>query len=678
MSRVTTHRLVRGRSRSYNARRAIVRMDPTSSSSSSEPETTRREDRLESWKEIAAYLNRNVRTLHRWERDEGLPVHRHRHKELGSVFAYKSELDAWSSARSVEADVPALDERTAASPRSLLTVALALAVAAGVIGAIAYIVASRSHWLTGGASQIARLELVSSSPSLHRSPSLSPDGRTVAFVSDRAGTSQVWLKSLAGGDPIQLTFHQEPVVRPRWSRVGDQIVYSVQGRGIWSVPPLGGKPRQLVDVGWNPEISPDGRSLVFERQFSLWMANSDGTNPRQLRTLKSGYVAYYGNAWPTFSPDGARIAVFLGEKGIHGDYWIVPVDAGEPRRVTFDVTEGGPPAWTPDGKHLVVSSARAGSLTLWRIPVSGGIPEALTTGAGQDLDPDVSSDGRRVLFTNVKRIWSLVVHDTHTGSRRTLLETRTSVQCPRFSWDGRQLAFFGKNASGDTHVFTIDADGANLLQVTTDPRGLNIMPRWSNDNLALFYYQVNPSWSYRRIAATGGPSQEIARWKWEHEHEAETDPSSRRLAYSVIEQGQLRETRIRRLDDGEEMTLPVAVFQPRFSRDGRFIAGESRDRRLTVCEIGGGCRAITERLERGVKGTAWSKDAVRVFYLEPTSQEGWGELKSMSVDGRAQQTYGSFGPIGFLVMDFGISPRDEIAFAPYVESPHELWMLKLR
>ena len=79
-------------------------MDPVPSGSTSETETSRREDRLDSWKEIAVYLNRSVRTLYRWEKDEGLPVHRHQHKELGSVFAYKSELDAWVSARSPDPD----------------------------------------------------------------------------------------------------------------------------------------------------------------------------------------------------------------------------------------------------------------------------------------------------------------------------------------------------------------------------------------------------------------------------------------------------------------------------------------------------------------------------------------------------------------------------------------------
>ena len=94
-------------------------MDPAPSGSLSEPETSRREDRLDSWKEIAAYLNRSVRTLHRWEKDEGLPVHRHQHKELGSVFAYKSELDAWVSARSPDPDFQVQNDQPASAPRSL-------------------------------------------------------------------------------------------------------------------------------------------------------------------------------------------------------------------------------------------------------------------------------------------------------------------------------------------------------------------------------------------------------------------------------------------------------------------------------------------------------------------------------------------------------------------------------
>ena len=53
------------------------------------------EDRLDSWKEIAAHLNRDVTTVQRWEKREGMPVHRHLHDRSGSVYAFKSELDTW-------------------------------------------------------------------------------------------------------------------------------------------------------------------------------------------------------------------------------------------------------------------------------------------------------------------------------------------------------------------------------------------------------------------------------------------------------------------------------------------------------------------------------------------------------------------------------------------------------
>src|SRR5579862_523728 len=57
------------------------------------------EDRLDSWKEIAAYLKRDITTVQRWERREGMPVRRHLHDKLGSVYAFRSELDTWTQSR---------------------------------------------------------------------------------------------------------------------------------------------------------------------------------------------------------------------------------------------------------------------------------------------------------------------------------------------------------------------------------------------------------------------------------------------------------------------------------------------------------------------------------------------------------------------------------------------------
>src|SRR5687768_5485244 len=74
------------------------------------------EGRLDSWKVIAAYLNRSVRTVRRWERDEGLPVHRHMHQTLASVYADKSELDAWRDALSLAPAIPDVTKSIAVLP----------------------------------------------------------------------------------------------------------------------------------------------------------------------------------------------------------------------------------------------------------------------------------------------------------------------------------------------------------------------------------------------------------------------------------------------------------------------------------------------------------------------------------------------------------------------------------
>ncbi len=73
------------------------------------------EDRLDSWKEIAAYLSRDVTTVQRWEKREGMPVHRHQHDRMGSVYAFSSELDAWVQTRRLRLEEEE-KERTAETP----------------------------------------------------------------------------------------------------------------------------------------------------------------------------------------------------------------------------------------------------------------------------------------------------------------------------------------------------------------------------------------------------------------------------------------------------------------------------------------------------------------------------------------------------------------------------------
>src|SRR6187401_3119815 len=121
------------------------------------------EDRLDSWKEIAAYLGRGIRTVQRWEREEGLPVHRLAHEKRGSIYARREELAAWWESRRLTLTQPAADD----TPAPLTP----------------------------------RLERVTMTSAMTTWPALSSDARLVAYVSDggQDGTTpQIWVQQIGG------------------------------------------------------------------------------------------------------------------------------------------------------------------------------------------------------------------------------------------------------------------------------------------------------------------------------------------------------------------------------------------------------------------------------------------------------------------------------------------------
>src|SRR5277367_3007909 len=92
------------------------------------------EGRLDSWKKIAVYLKRDITTVQRWEKREGMPVHRHVHDKMGSVYAFQSELDAWAHARSAQQTQNVAEPRGQVSNFRFRWPAIALAVALGAAG----------------------------------------------------------------------------------------------------------------------------------------------------------------------------------------------------------------------------------------------------------------------------------------------------------------------------------------------------------------------------------------------------------------------------------------------------------------------------------------------------------------------------------------------------------------
>jgi DNA-binding winged helix-turn-helix (wHTH) protein/Tol biopolymer transport system component len=286
-----------------------------------------------------------------------------------------------------------------------------------------------------------------------RSASFSPDGRMITYVNDVNGVSQIWVQRIDGGDPLQITFGEVPAYRPRWTPFGDRIIFARGRRGsaggpsfgletIWSVSaPLGGQPRKMIDNGRNPNWSWDGSVLVFERGDEIWTADQDGGNERQLNGVPPAQYLL-ADRMPCFSPDGSLITFFQPVSGPSGDFWKIPAVGGQAQRLTFDFCKGGSPVWTPDGRFVVFASDRAWSMTLWRLDASGGQLVALFGGAGEDTDPDISRDGRKLVYTNTRNSYTLTILDPAKKESREIWETRHEIVYPAFSPQGDRISVF--------------------------------------------------------------------------------------------------------------------------------------------------------------------------------------------------------------------------------------------
>jgi eukaryotic-like serine/threonine-protein kinase len=596
----------------------------------------------------------------------------------------KDPHERWQTARDLSAELKWILETApgrAASSRDIVANAWRPGLAAGTRAARVALVALAivavglavwRMWPRDGQDALPHnFRLVSTFPGIHRSATFSPDGNMIAFISDAEGVPQVWVRNLTGGEPIRITEGDVAASHPRWSIGNDRIVFGRRRQGIWSVPPLGGAVRQIVEQGTNPSLSKDGSRLVFERERQIWIAGADGLNARRVEGVPRGF--YSVDLAPAISPDGRLIAFFVAELGPNGDLWIISTDGGTPRRLTNDVREGGAPSWTPDGKAIIFASARGGSRTLWRISPDGGLPTPVTTGAGEEDEPAISPTGSALIYTTVHPTWSLRRLDPATGEERQLLEKRLEVLFPRISPDGTRVAFFGRDTVGGVQIFTIGADGTGVRQVSEGRDEINTMPTWSGDGLSLYFYRNRPQNSFRRIAVNGGPSVEIAPWAWELQSDADVDPHDNRVAFLDRSQGQSQNARIRQLTTGEELTLPIPIGRPRWSRDGRSVVGYWKGA-IHACDadVPNRCESLTNG-----ESPVPSADGSRIFFLRRTSPNN-ADLWVLDRATKREHRLRTLGPFRSIDVTFDVGPRDQVVWAPYQEGRHELWLADLR
>jgi Tol biopolymer transport system component len=236
-------------------------------------------------------------------------------------------------------------------------------------------------------------------PASDVNPALSPDGRWIAFVSDRAGHSQIYVMPAGGGPAMALTegtaeFH-DPVWSPDGSRIafasnrtgnGDVYVMDADGRNVVQVTGLGLRPEppDIIGAGdtrqfeGSPTWSPDGTRIAFSGEIGenaeIFVMDADGSDVVQVTDDPAG-------DWdPAWSPDGSWIAFHTSRGDRARDIYVVRPDGSDLTRLTDDPGRDIQPAWSPDGSRIVFASDRDGALRLFVMDADGSDVVPLTGG----------------------------------------------------------------------------------------------------------------------------------------------------------------------------------------------------------------------------------------------------------------------------------------------------------
>jgi len=348
---------------------------------------------------------------------------------------------------------------------------------------------------------------ITSLPDVEQQPTLSPDGRWVAFAHASEAGADIYLQGVGGTNAINLT--KTAAARNLWpafSPDGERLAFwsDRQGGGVYVMGRTGESARRLTDFGEQPSWTPDGRHLVVCTSSvdlpllksgvgQLWIIDVEGgTPPRRIE-------GPYDVMTPRVSPDGRRIAYwgFASATDPNREVWTVSIDGGTPERVTSDPAVDWNPVWAPDGQSLYFLSDRGGTMQIWQVPIderSGrvrGTPQSLTTPSRFVAHLTVSGDGRRLAYSsmdlgsNIRRYGFNPAGGIEAGAGMPVTAGSRAWTTPSPSPDGSMIAF--TSTIGQEDVFVARADGTDVTQLTSDS-ARDRSPKWSPDGRTLAFH----------------------------------------------------------------------------------------------------------------------------------------------------------------------------------------------
>jgi Tol biopolymer transport system component/DNA-binding winged helix-turn-helix (wHTH) protein len=352
-------------------------------------------------------------------------------------------------------------------------------------------------------------------------PSFSPDGRQIAYVwnGSEDGFYHVFVKMIAGGEPLQLTSAEADDFHPAWSPDGTTLAFLRASEGAYellTIPAIGGNERLFGTSAFmtRPAWHPDGEHIAL---------GDDASPPRALdlialstgerRNLTAPDERHFDRGG-AFSPDGTELAFVRTRRGVPGqDIYIQLTDGGDPRRLTFGFRPIGGFAWTPDGTHILFSATLLLSFEaqLFKVRATGGEPVRLAFGHNAEVVA-IAPDGRRLAYEQQNRdlnIWRVggPTALVPTPPSKFLASTRDDW-LPVYSPDGSEVAFLS-NRAGDWQVWVADADGTRARMVA-GPAG-PAKPSWAPSGTEIAYSASTETdhVGVYSVSLRGGPARNL-------------------------------------------------------------------------------------------------------------------------------------------------------------------------
>jgi Tol biopolymer transport system component len=564
------------------------------------------EKQLESWKEIAAYLKRDVRTVIRWEKSEGLPVHRHLHQARSSVYAYPSEIDAWAATRQPRREEVARWRRPVPALAFVAVLMLSLLLVADAPFSATAVAAAQQA--TGQSGMLTRQVWAGDLWGPGGRPAISPDGRYLAYAHHGA----LNVGNLSTGQsrrltPVGFSWDMERPSGAVFSPDGRLIAYgcwncSNSGRAEVRIIGFDGSgPRVLYDDGAIAlpfDWSADGRQIVGvkagrgQAPQMVLVSVADGTT-RTLRTLERGRPRTI-----RLSADGRYVVYDLParEGSPERDIFLLSTDGSGEIPLVAQAANDHDPVWTPDGSGILFLSSRAGRVGTWFLPVADGKPQGSPELIKNDMGPiePMGFTQNRSFYYGVQpvtREMFVATLDPVSGAPTAQPTTVT----PRFLWanhsawspDGRYLAYVSRRPSAQGEVGAViivirSVATGEETEVAPALAGFNLFnlsngAAWSSDSRSFLVSgsdQTRRAGVFRVDARTGGVTPilygSVSHVNWYLNGRAVVFIRDGGIAMRDVESG--RETEIYRPRAPIVLGSCVEV-----SRDGRRLAFYIRD-----------------------------------------------------------------------------------------------------